>query len=200
MFASPAEGLKAFTESLAEAFARADSKRPQKVSRTGNVYQHGIGPFTEDETVDLALSEMPKIWNGCSFDRFISFPNAKRNKCDLSISSREWRLFIEIKMMRILGDNGKINDNIISHILSPYSQQRSAYTDIEKLRVSGFDGKKSIMIYGYDYDEYPLDLIVDMFESVAAEYISSPRYTAYFRNLVHPVHQRGAVYSWLLAD
>ena len=40
-------------------------------------------------------------------------------------------------MMRLMGDNGKPNDNILTHILSPYPAQRSAITDCRKLAASG---------------------------------------------------------------
>ena len=69
-------------------------------------------------------------------------------------------------MMRLFGDNGKTNDNITMHILSPYTQQRSALTDIYKLQESGFDGDKAIMIYGYDYDDYPMLMMLECFEAL----------------------------------
>ena len=52
--------------------------------------------------------------------------------------------FIEVKMWRLMGDNGKPNDNILMHVLSPYVQHRSALTDCEKLSNSGFTGRKAI--------------------------------------------------------
>ncbi len=36
-------------------------------------------------------------------------------------------------MLRLMGDNGKANDNMLMHILSPYPSHRSALTDCEKL-------------------------------------------------------------------
>jgi hypothetical protein len=37
-------------------------------------------------------------------------------------------------MLRLLGDNGKLNDNMLMHVLSPYQAHRSALTDCETRR------------------------------------------------------------------
>jgi hypothetical protein len=52
--------LKTFIQGFSKGLVLADSKCPQKISRTGRKYQHGVGPFTEDETVAKALEEMSK--------------------------------------------------------------------------------------------------------------------------------------------
>ena len=163
------------------------------------MYQEGIGPFTEDETVDLVLAEFPKDWNNCEIHRSISFPSSPAKKCDLCLLTPAGKLFIEIKMMRLFGDNGKTNDNITMHILSPYPQQRSALTDILKLQESGFDGDKAIMIYGYDYDDYPMSLMMESFETLGNKWLKTPALSNKFSNLIHPVHTRGEVYGWFLS-
>ena len=191
--------LADFFEYFSKSIVIADNKRPQKISRTGKTYQHGIGPHTEDETVDLTLQELPKKWDGL-WKRFIPYPNNKRSKCDLSIETEEGKLFIEIKMMRLFGDNGKTSDNITMHILSPYPQQRSALTDIEKLKVSGFDGQKAIVIYGYDYDEYPIVRMMDCFEKLAQDDFDLPRVRFEFEGLVHPIHEKGEIFGWMIND
>jgi len=119
-------------------------------------------------------------------------------KCDLCIHTPSGDIFIEVKMMRLLGNNGKTNDNITMHILSPYPQQRSALTDIQKLRDSGFSGEKAIVIYGYDYDDYPMSLMMDCFENLAGENLLTPRHISYFDGLVHPIHTRGEVHGWMI--
>jgi hypothetical protein len=51
---------------------------------------------------------------------------------------------------RILGDNGKLNDNMLMHILSPYPQHRSAVTDCNKLRagtISRLFGNPDLWIF-----------------------------------------------------
>ena len=44
-----------------------------------------------------------------------------------------WDWAIEAKMLRMFGDNGKLNDNMLMHVLSPYPAHRSALTDCGKL-------------------------------------------------------------------
>jgi hypothetical protein len=52
-------------------------------------------------------------------------------------------------MLRLMGDNGKPNDNMLMHIVSPYSSHRSALTDCQKLAASGFSESLAVLIYGY---------------------------------------------------
>jgi hypothetical protein len=102
------------------------------------------------------------------------------------------QFMIEAKMMRLMGDNGKANDNILTHILSPYPQP-----DCQKLIASGFVGTPTILIYGYEYEGYPLEPVIDAFEYLASKTsLLSQRCTATFSDLIHPVHQDGAVYAW----
>jgi hypothetical protein len=71
-------------------------------------------------------------------------------------------------MLRLMGDNGKPNDNMLMHILSPYPSHRSALTDCQKLAASSFSGSLSVLIYGYDYDALPMEPAVEAFEQLAA--------------------------------
>lgn len=198
MFQKTSEYLNEFLSNFAEGIRIADLRRPQKISQTGRAYREGIGPFTEDETVDLVLEELSDDWHGCKFERFVAYPSLPQSKCDLCIVTPIGKLFIEVKMMRLFGDNGKPNDNMIMHILSPYPQQRSALTDIQKLQKSGFDGDKAILIYGYDYDDYPMALLMNCFEKLAGSRLETPRFSHKFHGLVHPVHGRGEVCGWIL--
>ena len=99
--------------------------------------------------------------------------------------------------MRLMGDNGKPNDNILTHILSPYPEQRSAITDCRKLAASGFDGRRAILIYGYEYEGWPLEPVIGAFEYLAARDVKlSERAVASFKNLCHPIHGTGEVFGW----
>ena len=191
--------LDNFLKDFSSSIVKADKREPQYVSRTGKQYQKGIGPHTEDLTVDLTLQEFPNHWDGM-IQRFIPYPENKRWKCDLLIDTPDGKLFIEIKMMRLYGDNGKTNDNITMHILSPYPKQRSALTDISKLKESGFDGSKAIVIYGYDYDDYPLLDMMECFEKLGAEDLEIPSMVYDFENLVHPIHSKGQVFGWMINE
>lgn len=183
---------------LAAGIARADAAGPVAVNaRTGSPYQAGIGPHTEAQTTRLALSALTPV------ERFhheleVPYPGASRSKCDICIGKpSEWAL--EVKMLRLMGDNAKPNDNILMHILSPYPAHRSALTDCDKLLASGFAGRKAIVIFGYDYDDWPMDPAIEAFELLATRRARiGDRTVAGFDGLIHPVHRRGRVFAWEL--
>ena len=100
-------------------------------------------------------------------------------------------------MLRLFGDNDKLNDNMLMHILSPYAAHRSALIDCEKLVQSGLPGRKAILIYGFEDPQRPLDWLIEAFEAVAARTaVLGPRQQAPLRQLVHPVFAAGQVYAW----
>src|SRR5262249_32309420 len=121
-----------------------------------------------------------------------------RQKCDLCIgSSPNWEWAVEVKMLRLMGDNGKPNDNMLMHILSPYPNDRSALTDWVKLVNSGADGRKAIVIYGFDYPGRPMDPAIAAFEVLAARWVTlNARAVGEYSDLVHPVHRAGRVFGW----
>jgi hypothetical protein len=122
----------------------------------------------------------------------VPYPNAPRQKCDLLIAPSDGRSWaVEVKMLRFMGDNGKPN------ILSPYPKHRSALTDCQKLVGSGFEEPYALLIYGYDYDDWPMERAVEAFEQLARHRVQlGPRHFASFNGLIHPVHQRGGVFVW----
>ena len=92
-----------------------------------------------------------------------------------------------MKMLRLMGDNGKPNDNMLMHILSPYWEHRSALTDCQKLVGSGFNQPQAILIYGYDYDDWPMEPAVEAFERFARYRVQlGPRHFEGFNGLIHP--------------
>ena len=180
---------------LSQGIGRADAALPVALNkRSGVAYQAGIGPHTESETTTLALAAvadaMPAI------QREVPYPTIPRSRCDLVISEGEgWA--IEIKMLRLMGDNGKPNDNMLMHILSPYPAHRSALTDCTKLRESGFATRVAVVIFGYDYPDWPMDPAIEAFTVLAGLTARlEPCEPATFDNLVHPVHQRGRAFGW----
>jgi hypothetical protein len=104
-------------------------------------------------------------------------------------------------MLRLFGDNGKLNDNMLMHILSPYPAHRSALTDCAKLTTSGLAGRTAILIFGYDYEGWAMDPAIEAFETLAAErVILGDRHEAAYDDLIHPVHRRGRVFAWEVAS
>jgi hypothetical protein len=195
--------LAQLVQDFAVAIRRADSRGPQAVwSRTRRPYRPGIGPHTEDQTLKLVIKELiacDAAYIPHSFS--VPYPGASRQRCDWCLGSPPaWDWATEVKMLRLFGDNGKLDDNMLMHILSPYPDHRSALTDCVKLADSGLRGRKAIMIFGYDYDDWPMDPVIDAFESLASDHVGLGRqYQAAYDHLMHPIHQRGRVFAWELA-
>ena len=194
--------LKRIVNDFARCIELADSRRPQAVNaRSKEPYLPGIGPHPESQTVKLVTDEMmfeyPDIY-GSSIHLGVNYPKLSRQKCDLCIGEEsrfDWG--IEIKMLRILGDNGKPNDNILMHILSPYPKHRSALTDCGKLLTSNIAARLAIIIYGYEAEDYPLELAIEAFEHIASMRVQlGQRLGTQFGCLIHPVHRDGAVFGW----
>lgn len=192
------------TEIVAD-FARTlqlvDSLAPVAVSsRTGASCQPGIGPHTEARTVKLVMAHLaaaePSRYG--SYRLGVPYGDGTRQACDVvlgDLTPGDWA--VEVKMLRLMGDNGKLNDNMMMHILSPYPAHRSALTDCAKLVASQLGNRKAILIYGYDYPGWPMDPVITAFEILASQQVklASHAVTA-FDELIHPVHQRGRVFGW----
>jgi hypothetical protein len=195
--------LEQLVADFGAAIAAADRKRPQaKNARTKEEYLPGFGPHAESDAVELvaaALRELDPAAYGA--DRLVTgvpYPDRPRQKCDLCIGQPPaWEWCVEVKMLRFLGDNGKPNDNILMHILSPYPGDRSALTDVAKLVTSALNGRKAIIIYGFDHETITMDLAIDAFERLAPMMGRvGLRSATSFDGLVHPHHARGRVFGW----
>jgi hypothetical protein len=46
---------------------------------------------------------------------------------------------------------------MLMHVLSPYPAHRSALTDCQKLVRSDLPGRKAIVVFGYDYNDWPMN-------------------------------------------
>ena len=195
--------LGELTKGFAEALKSVDARRPvASNARTGKPFLPGIGPNTERTTVKLVAEEMKerRVHLRDEIRLEIPYPNSPRSKYDFCIGSTpDWEWAIEIKMLRLMGDNGKPNDNILMHILSPYPEHRSALTDCTKLLRAGFSGRLAIMIYGYEYPGWPMELAIGSFEILASQYVTlGSRIHTEYGGLIHPVHKSGGVFAWEL--
>ncbi len=196
------ENLSLFVSDIAAAIKEVDSRHPQASNaRTGALIQPGIGPHPETQTVKLVVEELQRLFSERYEGKLtlnVPYPEVSRQKCDLCIGSEpNWEWAIEVKMLRRMGNNGKPNDNILMHILSPYPQDRSALTDCSKLIESGFSGRKAVVIYGYDYPEFSMDPAIQAFEILGRSTVQlGERAVASYDELVHPVHRIGRVFAW----
>jgi hypothetical protein len=185
----------ALARDFAEGMMLADARAP-----TWGAYRPGLGPHPEVQTVALVMAELARVHPARygAVQTGVPYPNVPRQKCDIVISSGEGRSWaIEVKMLRFMGDNGKPNDNMLMHILSPYPKHRSALTDCQKLVGSGFKQPHALLIYGYDYPDWPMEPAVEAFEQLARYRVQlGPRRFANFDGLIHPIHQHGGVFVW----
>lgn len=105
----------------------------------------------------------------------------------------EWP--VEVKLLRLLGDNGKLNDNMFMHVFSSYPAHRSALTNVAKLRSFGCFTRR-VLIYGFDYEDWSMEPAVQACETLALAQVSFlDRVVVPFDPLAHPVHKSGKVYT-----
>jgi hypothetical protein len=192
--------LGEFVEAFASAFEAADARAPAWTTAKGRAYRPGLGPHPEDAAVRLTLAELRERppFDLTPVGQALPYPPPSRQKCDIWVGD-PLELALEVKMARFRGDNGKPDDTAVKDILSPYESDRSALADCVKLARAGFDCDKAILIYGFDYDDKPLDPVIDAFELIAREQLNvplGPRYVEPIQSLVHPVHSGGRVFGW----
>jgi hypothetical protein len=105
-----------------------DSAQPQAINQRSKVaYQPGIGPHTEIGTVELVMTELAHVApeRYSQFKVGVPYEDGSRQKCDLGLGEApSWSWLIEVKMIRMLSNNAKRNDNLPTHILSPSPPQR----------------------------------------------------------------------------
>ena len=198
--------LQQLVADVARCIKRVDTRRPQASNaRTGVLYQPGIGPHPETRAVELITEELAALDRVSYHKRLtlgVPYPGESRQKCDLCVGQAiGWDWSVEVKMLRLMGDNGKPNDNMLMHILSPYPADHSALTDCVKLVRSQLAGQKAVVIYGFDYPGLSMDPAIEAFELLArAKVRLGERSESPFEDLVHPVHQRGRVFGWEVRD
>lgn len=194
--------LETIVADFAAALRRADARGPIAVNaRSKAAFQPGIGPHSESQAVELVRAELELAWPDVYAGRLataVRYPETPRQKCDLCIGAPDsWDWAIEVKLLRFFGDNGKLNDNILMHILSPYPAHRSALTDCVKLAGSVMGSRKAALVYGFDHPDWPLTPAMEAFAALAASKVHlGPARRAAFGGLVHPVHTSGEVFGW----
>ena len=191
--------LSAIVQDFRAAFLAVDASKPQgrSVGPVPRVYQPGIGPLSEAQTIKLALGELRKS------DAYYAEAAPRRypgtnSSCDLVVAP-EWS--IEFKQVRPFGDNGREAEQWSQNLLHPYPGHVSALGDAMKLKKSSLTEKKAIVVFGYEHSpaQILLEPAVRGFEILASQLIDvplSPRVEASFGPLIHPVHQVGRIYAW----
>ena len=192
---------------FARGVERADAHGYQHTGQT-RTFAAGIGPHSEDRTVELVLAEMtdrdPESYGPSA--RHVPYEPGSRQECDLCLGEPPtWTWAIEVKLLRMLGDNGKEDPNMPKRILSPYPAHNSALTDTRKLAAGTLGHRRAILIVAYDYPNerrpsmrFRAEPMVDAFETLARSgpITLGPRQSARFEGLIHPHHREGFVFGW----
>jgi hypothetical protein len=185
---------------FAAAVEAADARVPVAQNmRSKEYFKPGIGPHSESAALTLILKELASQYplKYGSHVTSVSYPGTKQ-KCDVCFGeSPNWDWAIEVKLIRLSGDNNKPNDHMLMHILSPYPEHRSALTDVDKLNGWIEPKRKAILIYGFEHEHWPLEPALKAFEVMAGarSHLGERRECA-FSGLIHPVHSCGAVVAW----
>lgn len=116
--------LEPFVADVGAAIKRVDSRRPRAANvRTGVAYQPGIGPHPETQAVDLIVSEIQTAAPDSYRDRLhtsATQPGASRHTCAVRFGTGPaWDWAVEVKRLRLVGNNGKPYGNMPIHIRPP---------------------------------------------------------------------------------
>jgi hypothetical protein len=129
-----------------------------------------------------------------SGDRLV-YPNS-RQACDLWFGSpTEWA--VEVKMARVVGDNGKPDAGASKDLLSPFREDRSALTDALKLAQAEIAPHKALLVYGFENSDRPLDVLINALEALLFHVVHfDSRVERSMGPLIHPHHADGRVFAW----
>lgn len=125
-------------------------------------YLKGVGCLGEHQFRD----ELVNWWNAEFSDNFllreIKYPENGRWKCDIGISQvdpnsglrtdglLDWA--IELKYIRFVGDNGKVNNFGLGKVVSPYKAEHSSVGDAIRLSQTNMAKRKAVVMYGFEFD------------------------------------------------
>jgi len=133
-----------------------------ETSDYGN-YLQGVGCLGEHQFRD----ELGDWWNNnfpdFKFLREIKYPENGRWKCDIGLTSMprnssirtddnlDWA--IELKYIRFIGDNGKVNNFGLGKVVSPYKAEHSSVGDAMRLSQTRMGQRKAVVMYGFEFDQ-----------------------------------------------
>ena len=130
--------------------------------RNKRPYVKGVATLREPQFTKEIVRCWPSEYKEelSSINDEISYPNEGKETCDLVVTDAneeipfgqfEWA--IEMKYLRLVGNNGNNNDYVMQKAISPFLKDRSLIHDVEKLKTATFAKRKAIIFYGFDYDE-----------------------------------------------
>ena len=126
--------LERVVNDFAACISTIDARRPvASNARSGVAYQPGIGPHPEAAAVTLIAAELPAMHPDLyahGVHTGVRYPAERRQRCDVCLGTEpNWEWAIEVKLLRLLGDNGKLNDQMLTHLL-PHTRSTGARSPI----------------------------------------------------------------------
>src|SRR5690348_9215926 len=113
---APSSMLDRLVQDFANAVISVDAGRPVATNkRSGIAFEPGLGPHSETETLTLVLNAAQRAcpcWY-LQVSMSVPYPTNPRQKCDARIRTPDGLLFLEAKLLRLKGDNGMPNDNML---------------------------------------------------------------------------------------
>jgi hypothetical protein len=215
--------LKEIIERIASLIPVVDSTTviQNRNRRTKRPYVKGVATLFEPQFT----KEVVRCWSSEHGDELSwiddehPYPDS-RDTCDLVITDSnikvplgkfEWA--IEMKYLRLVGNNGNNNDYVMQKAISPFLKDRSLVHDIEKLSKATFGTRKAVIFYGFDYGEDSVAHAEMMCERIAASigeddyYVETPEQLEKFldddliptprnlRRVIASVDKHGDTYS-----
>jgi len=154
--------LTQIVDRFAEGIPRVDRSTTVRNSnpRTGDSYLTSAVSLGERQLVaeiadwwaDSYPAELPRH---SSVHLEYPYPDILRANCDLVIAGNrddgrfDWA--VEVKKIRLVGDNGKNNDYVLQKLLSPWLKDRSLQHDALRLRKASFAARKAVVLVGFDF-------------------------------------------------
>jgi hypothetical protein len=211
--------MEEFLNHFADTLQQINVQVPGYKSKSGNLYQAGIGPYTEDGIVDLTIEYMATTTN---LENFLTRPNMQKKRNlglenylglngnmatpDLIYNNN----IIEFKICRPLRDNGQREDTWFKKVFEPNPASYSTFLDVYKLcrfrDVFDFDKKWNgwVVIIGFERQkesEYQLDTFFpNLYKYISDTVVNQPyqEFISLTRDLGnrHPFHQVLKLYAF----
>ena len=121
--------------------------------------------------------------------------HGSKETCDFVLTSKgfevefgnfEWA--IEIKYLRLVGNNGNNNDYVLQKSISPFLKDRSLVHDIEKLKNATFSKRRAVIFYGFDYNEKSVENAETISKKITESLGNSNRYVELPENIDDFIH------------
>lgn len=210
-------------EKFVKDFSKAMVELNQTVNghnNNNNQYQPGIGPYGEDQIVDMVMEYLSQKDNECYGTHFIRPKNGVKAELGLEdyrgITNRPatpdlvlQNKIIEFKIARPLRNNGQREDTWFKKVFEPNPKSYSTFVDVEKLH--DFEGslnnqnfEKWIVVIGFERlneNEYNLDQLFPGLFRYISEEIRHRKIKDFISNTEilgdrHPFHQVVKLYAF----